>query len=619
MCGIAGIYAPRPRGDEETLVRGMCGAMKHRGPDDEGFYRNHGLSMGMRRLSIIDLVGGRQPLFNEDRSLALIFNGEIYNYVELREELQQRDHRFRTASDGEVILHLYEEQGTDFLLQLNGMFAICLWDVRNERGLLARDHLGIKPLYYWSDGSRLAFASELKALLPVVPAVEMDADAIRLYLQHMYVPGPLSPIRGIRKLLPASLLEFSPSGVGDPKTFWDVRGEDDAGGREKQDREVFLRLVDDAARLQLRSDVPVGIFLSGGIDSSTVAAFSRKWMGDQVSCFTVEYEGNPVNEVGAAATVSKFLRCNHYVTRVAVTDVGQQLPKLVWHMDEPHADSAMLGTYMVAKLAASHVKVVLNGTGGDELFGGYPWYVGSSWRARLMHRVPSVLRSACATLLPRNRYTDFVEAHRDRFATFLWSHFQFKPQEVQGFFVDQCPPSDRWSMQLLLDNATGDQINRMLYTDLKSYLVDDLLLLLDKMVMAVSIEGRVPLLDYRIVEMAFGLPGRVKLPGVELKQLLKRWLTGILPQEILQRPKWGFGAPVMRWMQTGLLDQAVRLIQTRPADRQHLFWGLRGNRLSARLAGLSPQKVFALLVLELWFRTFIDRADPQASLADLVG
>jgi asparagine synthase (glutamine-hydrolysing) len=593
--------------------------MTHRGPDAEGFYQDQGLCMGMRRLSIIDLTGGQQPLYNEDRSVALIFNGEIYNYVELREELQQQGHRFRTASDGEAILHLYEEKGTDFLIHLNGMFAICLWDVRNERGLLARDHLGIKPLYYWSDGGRLAFASELKALLSVVPAVEMDADAIRLYLQHMYVPGPLSPIRGIRKLLPATLLEFSPSGVGDPKTFWDVRGEDDGGERGEQDREVFLRLADDAARLQLRSDVPVGIFLSGGIDSSTVAAFSRKWMGDQVSCFTVEYEGNPVNEVGAAATVSKFLRCNHYVTRVAFADVGQQLPKLVWHMDEPHADSAMLGTYMVAKLAASHVKVVLNGTGGDELFGGYPWYVGSSWRARLMHRVPSVLRAGCATLLPRNRYTALLEAHRDRFATFLWSHLQFKPQEVQGFLAGQPSPPDGWSMQRLLDNATGDQVNRMLYTDLKSYLVDDLLLLLDKMVMAASIEGRVPLLDYRIVEMAFGLPGRVKLPGVELKQLLKRWVTGILPQEIIQRPKWGFGAPVMHWMQSGLLDQAVRLIQTRPADRQHLFWGLRGNELSAHFAGLSPQKVFALLMLELWFRIFIDRADPQVSLMELAG
>lgn len=622
MCGIAGIYAPDPQGTEAGLVREMCGAMSHRGPDDTGFYLDQGMCMGMRRLSIIDVAGGHQPLHNEDASLALVFNGEIYNYVELREELAGRGHCFRTKSDGEPILHLYEEKGAAALDDLNGMFALCLWDRRRRRGFLARDRLGIKPLYYWTDGTRCAFASELKALLPGLPSVRVDSAAVEAYLRYMYVPAPLSPVQGVRKLLPASLLEFSDEGVGQPKEFWALTHPPDGGRHGPQGREEFLRLMDDAVRLQLRSDVPVGIFLSGGIDSSLVTALSTRRLGPKVSSFTVEYEGNPVNEVRPAAVVARLFGCEHHIVRVTTRDTIALLPKLVWHMDEPHADSAMIGTYMVAKAASSYVKVVLNGTGGDELFGGYPWYVGNSRRTRLLHHIPRTLRLTCSRLLrslgQERGYFQRVAEHRDRLTTFLVSHQQFNYKELVGFIVGK---SRDWepapSLEDLIASAPGDLVNRMLFTDVKSYLVDDLLLLLDKMTMAVSIEGRVPFLDHRVVEWAFAIPGSEKLPGVNLKDLLKRWLVGVLPDEILSRPKWGFGAPLSHWMNERLSTLTFEILNGRPRERAHLYWGLLGSDLVARLRGLSPQKRFALLALEVWFRVFVDGWSNGVSLEDL--
>ena len=595
----------------------MCDVMAHRGPDDTGFYRDQALSVGMRRLSIIDLAGGQQPLYNEDGSVVVVFNGEIYNYIELREQLEARGHRFRTKSDGEVIAHLYEDRDVDALCNLNGMFGLCLWDRARQRGVLARDPLGIKPLYYWSDGQRCLFASELKALLPHLPNVAVDWEAIDAYLQHMFVPAPRSPISGVRKLPPGCFLEFSTAGVGKPRPFWDVRQLPDEVLAAPKTREHFLHLVDDAVRLQLRSDVPVGIFLSGGIDSSLVTAFSSRRLGPDVSCFTVDYEGNPVDEVRPARIVTRAFRCDHHVVLVTTADAVRLIPKLVWHMDEPHADSALVGTYKVAEAAATRVKVILNGTGGDELFGGYSWYVGNSSRTRLLHRVPARLRSAAVAMLGARQYGRLLAVHRDRETTFVWNHFLFKPQEVRGFGTAGPDVASGWSLRSLVETAPGDRVNRMLYADLRSYLPDDLLLLLDKMTMAVSIEGRVPILDHRLVEWAFTIPGAKKLPGVELKPLLKQWLSGIVPDEVLRRPKWGFGAPVGRWMADGLFGHTLRILDGRPRSRSHLFWGLRGRPLREHLEGLSPHKVFALLVLEVWLRLFVDGVQPNVSLSDL--
>src|SRR2546425_7060877 len=370
MCGIAGVYDPAGRTDI-GMVRRMCNAMVHRGPDDAGEHVEPRLAMGMRRLSIIDLTGSRQPLYNEDKTLALVFNGEIYNYRELRHDLLKRGHEFRTQGDSEVIIHLYEEKGAALVDDLNGMFAFCLWDILHGAGFLARDRLGIKPLYYKTDGRQLVFASEIKALRTVVVPVELDPASVHAYLRFMYVPAPRTPFKDIRKLPPGSYLRFGAEGVEAPKTYWRPVASDGLGSWEKEE---FLSLVDDAVTLQLRSDVPVGIFLSGGIDSSLVTRLATRRMGQDVLAFTVDYVGAADPEADEAAQMAALCGCNHHVEKVGVSEVIRLLPRLLWHMDEPHGDSALVGTYAVSAAAAGQLKVVLNGTRGDELFGGYPWY-----------------------------------------------------------------------------------------------------------------------------------------------------------------------------------------------------------------------------------------------------
>lgn len=594
----------------------MCEALVHRGPDDFGEYVEPHLAMGMRRLSIIDIAGGRQPVFNEEKTLALVFNGEIYNYLELRRELSDRGHRFSTQGDAEVILHLYEEKGLALLNDLNGMFAFCLWDIVRGEGVLVRDRLGIKPLYYRMDGRRLVFASEIKALRQAGGRFDLDPSAVHAYLRFMYVPGPATPFDGVKKLPPGSCLRFSPKGIEEPARYWTPYVD---GGRHWS-REEFLALTDDAVRLQLRSDVPVGIFLSGGIDSSLVTRLATGKLGQHVQAFTVDYRGAADPETGEAASIAAFFGCDHHVVRVGVEDVIRRLPLLLWHMDEPHGDSALVGTYAVSLAAAREVKVVLNGTGGDELFGGYPWYdLRAPLPLHLIQRLPDAGRRLAAGMLRSLRYegrAELIEWADQPFGLFLWKHFQFKPWETRNFIAgDARPHAPERLLADALNGAPGDPISRMLLADLKFYLTDDLLLLLDKMTMAVSLEGRVPLLDHRLVEWAFRIPGAAKLSGGQGKDLLRGWLKDLVPDAVLSRQKAGFGAPVDAWMRERLFGIAWRLLSRRPSSRQDLFWGLRGDGLRARLATLTPQRVFLLLCLEVWARVTLDGVDPRMDLA----
>lgn len=619
MCGISGIFTLKPKGDEGDIVKMMNQCLAHRGPDDEGVYIGKNMFMGMRRLSIIDLEGGHQPLFNEDKSLVLILNGEIYNYIELREGLIKKGHIFQTDSDAEVVLHLYEEKGIQALDDLNGMFAFCLWDEKKGEGFIVRDRLGIKPLYYWCDQRSIIFASELKALLNCLPHLGINKKAIIAYLQYMYIPAPMTPFLNVQKLLPASYIRFSLEGIDSPEYYWFIPMKEDKNILNDQLKSDFYKLMEDAISLQLRSDVPIGIFLSGGIDSSLVTAFAVRKMGANVFTFNVEYEGAIIKEMEYAQLIADIFNCNHHTVKVNTEDVIHLLPEIIWHMDEPIADSAVVGTYMVSEAASKYVKVVLNGTGGDELFAGYSTYLDSKqWQVKLLRLFPSIIFGFLSCInknLFNNKFLSKIIYCNSRRDFFNLAHIQFISSEWNDFFADK---KDFYNPDELLlkyyDNACSDDINKMLYTDLKFYMTDDLLLLLDKMTMANSIEGRVPILDQNLVEWAFEIDGKLKIHKNELKYLLKDWLKELLPERILFRSKMGFGAPVEYWMKNGLLEECIRIIDTRPESRDNFYWGLRGNSLRKKILSLNAQQCFALLALELWFRIYIDNADKNLSL-----
>ncbi len=623
MCGIAGRFSPRTTTAGAAVARRMCGALRHRGPDDDGYYEDQWLDAGMRRLSIIDVAGGHQPLFNEDGSVVLLLNGEIYNFIELRRELAARGHRFKTGSDAETVLHLYEEDGIGCVDRLNGMFAFCLWDSRKREGFLVRDRIGIKPLYYTRQTGELLFSSELKALLEV-PGVsrELDEQAIFEYLHYLCIPAPRTPFRDTWKLPPASYLRFTPDRLDEPVSYWSFPEDERAPASDDILAEEFMALAESAVELQLRSDVPVGVFLSGGIDSSLVTALAARKMGQRVLSFSVAYPGNPFNEGPYASLAAASFSSDLHTTTVGPREVEAMLPSVVWHMDEPHADSAAVATLAVSQLAARHVKVVLSGTGGDELFGGYSWHLPASPALRILQALPHgavdfLSRAACAAgVSPETG--NAMRWVRDAERTFAWPHYQFKPGEIEGFLGGSASP--RPAERVFLDRFReigGNGLNRMLRMDAAFYLTDDLLLLLDKMTMAASIEGRVPLLDHRLVEWALRVPGSLKIQKRVRKALLKRWLRGVVPDALLDRPKWGFGAPVATWMQGPIDALCFRMLDTRPADRARFVWGLRGPALERTLARLGAQKRYALLVLELWCRLYLDRADRARSLDEL--
>lgn len=616
MCGIAGVYRRDNKEVSRSALEQMCRSFQHRGPDGEGYYFAPGFGMGMRRLSIIDLSGGDQPLYNEDKSLALVFNGEIYNYIELRKDLIARGHRFHSGSDGEAILHLYEEKGLACLDDLNGMYAFCLWDAKKHEGYLVRDRIGIKPVYY-AEGEDFRFASELKALLAVMPRPEPDWSALERYLAFMYIPGDATPFHGVRKLPRASYVRFGKGGISRPIRYWAIPREETINASEDHLREEFYHLMESSIELQSRSDVPVGVFLSGGLDSSLITAFFSKHTKSEVHSFNVKYGEGEFDESRYAEMVAKRFGCRHHSVAMDLRTFLADLPKLIWHMDEPSADHALVAAYKVSELASRDVKVVLNGSGGDELFGGYTRYLPNAAPLKAWHALSPVLQSmalpfadAAGDTLKKARY------NRNPDDTYLWRLMQFKPYHLDGFHRGRPYLYERDPLlEELLKEAPKGDLNRYLYLDANFYLVDDLLLLLDKMTMAASVEGRVPLLDHRLVEWAFRLKGSEKVKGGETKYCVKRWLKGILPDEILFRKKLGFGAPVRDWMDQGLFDAAFRVLSHRPKSRADLFWGLKGKELRAKMETLNFQQNYAMLVLEIWFLIFIDGQSP-AEISD---
>ena len=624
MCGIAGIVRWDDAAPSPQVVEAMCDAIRHRGPDDCGVWADQSAAIGMRRLSIIDLSTGHQPISNEDGTIWVVFNGEIYNFEELRAMLERRGHRFRTTSDTETIVHLYEEVGVEAVEHLRGMFAVAVWDTRERQLLLARDRLGIKPLYYAQTGGALVFGSELKAVLQA-PEVDRQIDwsALGHLLAFKATPANRSVVDGVRKLEPGCRALLRRDGQLRTERYWHVEFEAQEGATEMELVERLREEVSDAVRVHLRSDVPLGAFLSGGVDSSAVVAAMQALVPGRVQTFSIGFSESRFDESRHARQVAAAFGTDHHelVLEPQALDVAEEL---AWFLDEPFGDSSAIPTYMVSKLAAEHVKVVLTGDGGDEVFGGYDKYVVEE-RERSQDELPAWLRSVAARVgraMPlgmtgRNylQHMGYEGASR-----YLDAGTLFRRDEQARLLAPaaraEVQASDPWSAWLSVHRtARGPWLSVLQYCDLQGYLPLDILTKVDRMTMAHSIEARPPLLDHRLVEFAATIPAHLMLRNGTTKYLFKQALRGQLPDEIIDRRKQGFAVPLSHWFR-GDWGGYVRDILLSDTCRQRGIldpkYVERILRVHARGRDLD-QHIWTLLSLEQWCRTFLDR--PAASPA----
>lgn len=626
MCGIYGILDGSGQSLDRGVIERMGLVMRHRGPDDEGFFAGDTLMFGMQRLSIIDVDGGHQPIANEDESVIAICNGEIYNFRELRQDLRERGHTFRTGSDSEVIVHLYEEYGDDCVRHLRGMFALAIWDKKERRLVLARDRLGIKPLYLCSANGRLIFASELKSILEV-PGVarEIDADALHEYLALGYVPAPKSMLKGIEKLPPGTTLVADRAGVR-TKTWWRPP-QDEPEQRSRQDwAGDIAAAIESSVVAQMVSDVPLGAFLSGGVDSSAVVAYMAKNSSRPVKTYSIGFDtgtgGSYYNELPYARRVAQLFATEHHEI-VVRPDVTTLLPELLWHMDEPIADAAFVTTYLVSKFAREDVTVILSGVGGDELFGGYRRYW-SEHLARQYRRIPAALRQRVlqplGRRLPSDRHSRLFDWTRlakgflagaelpadERYEDFVRVFGRGQVEQVLGV-----PAAGR---SAALQNAfagarSSDALQRLIDVDLATQLPDDLLMLTDRMSMAASLECRVPLLDDRLLELAGRMPSSMKVHGLTLKYAMKEALRGVLPDDIIDRKKRGFGAPIGGWFKKELADYLDTVLNEETVRERGVFdWPaikrLRDDHRNNRQD--CTDHLLSLMNFELWSQIYLD-------------
>jgi asparagine synthase (glutamine-hydrolysing) len=620
MCGICGFASSHPAPVEgEDILNRMCHILRHRGPDDEGLFVDDFVGLGVRRLSIIDLATGHQPIANEDETLKLVFNGEIYNHRQLRGQLERRGHVFTTQSDTEVIVHAYEEYGDHCVQHFNGMFAFAVWDTPRRRLLLARDRLGIKPLYYWSNGGQIVFGSELKALLPHpdVPR-EIDPVAVDLLLTLEYIPAPWTILKGICKLPAGHRLIFS-EGTQTIEQYWDIPFEEIAEG-EPTCTEMLTELIDDAVRLRLVSDVPLGAFLSGGIDSSTVVSFMSRASPEPIKTFSVGFDDGTYNELPYARQAALHIGAQHH-ERVLEPDIASLAEQLLCHMDEPLADFSIFPTYLVSQLAGGSVKVVLSGDGGDELFGGYDTYVAQYLDGFYRWLPPWLRQTALPAVMNRvpprpekkglvNTAKRFVEGgalpaplQHTRWMIFLSQERKAALYE-QGLWASL----DGTEASTLIEShfrqvTSALPLARQQYVDIKTYLVDNILTKVDRMSMAVSIEARVPLLDHRIVEFAVNLPSHMKLRRGQTKVILRKAMADRLPKAVLHRPKQGFSIPLKHWLRGPLRSLMTDLLSVESVRHRGYFQPqCVADWMSEHLEGRADHshRLWALMAFELW-------------------
>jgi asparagine synthase (glutamine-hydrolysing) len=578
MCGISGIFEYKRREViPEAVVRCMSQTIVHRGPDDEGIYVSAGIGFGFRRLSIIDLSGGHQPISNEDGSMWVMLNGEIYNYPELRHELEQHGHQFRTRSDTETIVHLYEQYGEDCFRRLRGMFAIALWDSNLRKLLLARDRVGKKPLFYAADENRILFGSELKVLLAAdsLPRT-IDQEALADYFSLGYVPAPKTIYKAARKVRPGHYLVASEKGVHE-HCYWDISFRNVERRAEEEWAELLRHQICEATRIRLMSDVPLGAFLSGGVDSSSVVAMMTRLMKRPVTTCSIGFEEKEYDEANYARQIAQRFKSEHHeqIVRPRAIEI---LNKLVWHYDEPFADSSAIPTYYVSKVAREHVTVALGGDGGDETFAGYRRYMLDHYENRLRAHLPAGIRSrvfgslgnwypalAWAPRVVRAKAT-FQSLARSPLEGYFHAISYFRPQEKRRLFTSDFKRTlgGYDSIEVLrhhYDHAdTEDLLSRIQYVDIKTYLSDDILAKVDRASMAVSLEVRAPLLDHELMERAARIPSSLKLKGRIGKYIFKKAMTHDLPSTIIDRKKQGFAIPLDRWFRNELRDLAYQAL-----------------------------------------------------------
>jgi|SRR5579862_595828 len=640
MCGICGIFDAEGQGlSLESLVRRMASALAHRGPDDEGFYLSPSCALGHRRLKIIDLSPlGRQPMPNEDRTIWVSFNGEIYNYPDLRADLVRRGHEFRSQTDTEVLVHLYEEKGDDFLNDLNGMFALALWDARRGRLLLARDRFGKKPLYYVRDRSFFLFASELKALLvhPRVPR-DLDLEALSTYLALGYVPSPKTIFRQILKLPPASRLVVTGSGTGrvqtrGPQPYWSLRYEPNEAFTEGECIDRVGEILTDAVRIRMHSDVPLGAFLSGGLDSSTVVALMAQSNGQPLETFSIGFDQKPFDELKFAEKVANQFRTKHHTFR-CTPDALDVLPALVHHYDEPFADSSAIPTYYLAKTARQHVTVALSGDGGDETFAGYSRYDDGMLRWRLAEFLPaSVLRGAFRTLAevyPRE-FRGWGMLHRnslDPMDAYTADLSIYLPRERRALLLSTPIgiPIDHGNIfsyvrELAEEGGGPEFLSKMQYVDQRLYLPADILVKVDRASMAFGLEVRAPLLDYRLAEFLATVPAKLRHRRGVKKHLLKQFAKRFLSKEIVDRRKMGFAVPLQSWLRKEVASFTRDVLSASSIRRRGFFRVNEVERLlECHVQGPRDmsQKLWALLFFELWCQHWLDSAPfPSATILE---
>ncbi len=625
MCGICGIAPASSKLPDALTLERMNNALRHRGPDGEGFYLGEGIGLAMRRLAIIDVQGGDQPIPNEDQSLWIVFNGEIYNFLELRPELERRGHRFRTHSDTECILHLYEERGEAALESLRGMFAIAIWDTRRHRLFLARDRLGKKPLYYTIQQGTLYFASELPALLRVLPSrPPIDLQAIDLYLGLQYIPDPLTAYQGIYKLPPAHFLIWE-NGQLRIERYWGLSYQPKWRASEAELREELRFQLKEAVRLRLISEVPLGAHLSGGIDSSIIVALMAELSHEPVKTFSVGFEEESFSELEYARAVAERYATDHHEFILRYQDLPATLETILSHFGEPFADPSALPLYHLSRLTRQHVTVALNGDGGDEAFAGYHRYWLDRWAnlylkapsfltrglvPRLVHHLPDASeRPAGQSLINGLKRLEQLPQIDPRASLLRWSSY-FSPAQRAALWKPEYQSQIDLSQAEqhfvgYFDRAAGSWLDRTLYTDLHTYLPGDLLVKADRMTMAASLEGRSPFLDHLFMEWAARLPDEMKLHGRVGKVLLRRAFADALPPRVGKRGKQGFGIPLATWFRGPLREWATELLLA-PASpllewfRRPFLEQLLEEHL--RLRADHGKRLYALVMLALWAR-----------------
>jgi len=630
MCGICGKYYFNSEGKEglSSLIQRMTDSMWHRGPDDQGYYIKGGIGLGHRRLSIIDLSTGKQPITNEDGSVVVVFNGEIYNYKHLRETLISKGHIFKTNSDTEVIVHSYEEYGEDFLNKLRGMFAIALWDSKGRTLLLARDRLGIKPLYYSITKDWILFSSEIKGILSDndFGNVELNLESIDMFFRFYFIPGQKTIIKNINRLLPGWYVKVTQGNINELQ-YWDLHFGSNYYNRDfedmKQDLDSLLR---ETVRGHMISDVPVGFLLSGGVDSTALLSYAINETNKKVSSFTVGFSGQDFpDERKYARIASRKFGTRHYEITLSAKDFMEFLPKYIWHMEEPVCEPPAIALYYVSKLASEHVKVLISGEGGDEAFAGYSNYANylmvlkiaklfGPFRAHL-----SKILNYIFNYYGNGRYKKYAYAVNMDLRNYYYSRtsgpFTYFNENFLSIYTNTMADVHKNNliyksfMKDLYDKVRNVGIlEQMLYVDSKTWLPDDLLIKADKMTMANSVELRVPLLDHKVIEFAANIPSKYKIRGLNNKYILKETFRGIIPDEILFRKKTGFPVPYEKWLRNEMSEFVKEVLLDKKSIQRGYFSKKEIERVikENELSGLYSKEIFSLLVLELWHCAFYD-------------